>query len=96
MENSLDNRQVEDDMILGQDVRDFFDTNVGKYLLVRIESEVASATEDLVEIDMNLPESINKFKSIQNRILVAKSVESWLAQAIMASNQAEQIYYGQE
>jgi len=86
---------IEEDIILADDIRKFFKTRIGQYLLTRIEEEIAESTEILTSININTPTATQEFQTAQNRLNVAKSVEQWLGQAIVAGNNAESIYFGE-
>lgn len=71
----------------GFEVEAFLNSDIGRYLLKRAESEVETAVDELKAIDADNTSGIRK---IQNRIRVAEHVLYWLAEAISAGNLAQQ------
>lgn len=71
--------------VFGKQVEDFLDTEIGDYLVRKAREESMTAIEELKAEDPHNWESIQK---IQNRIKVAESIVGWLADAIIAGQQA--------
>lgn len=70
----------------GFQVEAFLKSDVGAYLVKRAEEQVESAVQDLKDVD---PIQVEKVRAIQNRVKVAESIQYWLAEAIMAGNNAQ-------
>lgn len=73
--------------VFGAEVEQFLDSNVGKYLLQCATDEANSAMESLATVDA---EDAKRIREIQNRIKVADLVVTWLRQAIVTGDVAQQ------
>lgn len=71
--------------MLGKDAEDFFQSELGRYLLGRIEEEIDEAVLELKVID-----SFKKVEIgiLQNKIWRAEKFKFWLAELIHAGHQA--------
>ena len=77
----------------GEDVEVFLHTEIGKYLIGRAEEQRGIALEALAQVD---PENPKAIRDQQFRIMVADSIQTWLAEAITDSRNAKQILFGEE
>lgn len=73
--------------IFGAQVEQFLDGEIGQYLLQRAADEANEAMEQLSTAD---PEDPKKIREIQNRVKVADLVLSWLREAIVTGDVAQQ------
>ncbi|HXK61222.1 MAG TPA: hypothetical protein PLP42_15145 [Acidobacteriota bacterium] len=76
----------------GMEVEAFLQSDIGRYLVKRAESEVDSAVETLKEVD---PEDAKSVRGLQNTIRVAESIQYWLADAIQSGMNAQVELYEQ-
>jgi hypothetical protein len=77
--------------VLGRQVEDFLESDIGKYLVQRAEEEGAQALEELKRVSWWRSRRI---RWLQNRIWVTESFQKWLGQAysegIHATNELEE------
>lgn len=74
-------------MQLGDAVHDFFESDVGRYIVGCVEQEIEAAFIAFEKVD---PTDIIKTREIQNRIWRARSFITWLSELIMGAEQAKQ------
>jgi hypothetical protein len=72
---------------LGIQARNFLNSNIGKYLLNKIDKQVESALHNLRNVDPYNPQDIQKY---QNDIRVAESSKAFLREAINEGFNAQQ------
>jgi hypothetical protein len=73
---------------MGRDARDFFSSDLGRYLVGRCEQEKADAQEKLSRVS---PWRRNRIVQLQNEVWRADAVVSWLAELVTSGQQAEQV-----
>lgn len=66
--------------ILGEEVDNFFQSSVGKYLMQRTDAEILAGFKGLKDCDPEDPKLVRKF---QNQIWRAESVRDWLEEAVL-------------
>lgn len=81
------NNPVVRDAVLGRQVEDFLDSDIGKYLVQRAEEEANEALEELKKVAWWRH---NRLKWLQNRIWVTEHFQMWLGQAYREGIQALQ------
>ena len=74
--------------ILGADAHDFFNSELGRYVLARSKEEADLATEELKEIN---PFESEIVADLQTRIKIAESAVKWLNDMLISGKQAIQI-----
>lgn len=72
---------------LGFQAEAFLQSDVGRYLVSRAEAQIDEAVELLKNAD---PEDAKSIRSLQNEIVVAESVQYWLADLIQQGENAQQ------
>lgn len=72
---------------LGVEAEAFFRTPVGKYLHAKASSEIAAATELLIDAQ---PDDEGKNREIRNQIHVGRMFLVWLAEAINVGKAAHE------
>jgi len=75
--------------ILGKDAEEFFNSQIGRFVLARAMEEVEDAREELEKPDTE--DDPVKVKALLRKIRSAKDAISWLNEAIRAGNTAVQI-----
>lgn len=70
----------------GFQVEAFIMSDIGKYLISRADEQVESAVQRLKQADAEDPKAI---RFLQNEIVVAESIQYWLADAIKAGQIAQ-------
>lgn len=73
--------------ILGKDAEEFLSTELGRYLLARIEEEEKEAMTELTTV---WSWNRRKIQRLQNQVWRAQSLKSWLADLIVSGRQALQ------
>lgn len=73
--------------ILGKDAEEFLKTDLGRYLLARVEEEEKQALEDLVTVSAWRRRRIQQ---LQAQLWRARSFKGWLAEMIVTGRQALQ------
>lgn len=73
--------------ILGRDAEDFLNSELGQYLIGRIEQEITDAQEKLERVS---PWRKRRIQELQNEIWRARSLSAWLAEIVIAGQQAIQ------
>lgn len=76
----------------GFEVTAFLQSDIGRYLTTRAESEVAEALEQMKVVD---PEKPHLIRAIQHKIQVAESVLYWLGEAVQAGLNAQEELHNQ-
>jgi hypothetical protein len=71
--------------VLGRQVEDFLESDIGKYLVGRAESEAWEALEELKRVSWWRGRRI---QYLQNRVYVTERVQEWLGNAISEGIQA--------
>jgi len=74
-------------VMLRDDVIEFYGTNIGKYLLKKVDDEIEEASVELSEVD---PEETNQVRNLQNRIYRARQLIIWLNEAIIEGEQIKE------
>jgi hypothetical protein len=80
--NSLLNRAA-----FGKQVEEFWKSDIGAYMLRRINSEITEAFEEIKTVD---PKDGKLVQNIQNKIYRAESIQGWLEDAIVSGLQSFQ------
>jgi hypothetical protein len=73
--------------VFGAQVEQFLDSQIGQYLVKRAQDAANAALEALATANPEDPAGIRK---LQNKVVVADLVVSWLSEAILLGDQAEQ------
>ena len=77
--------QLEDDIYLADEIRKFFNSDIGKYLQQRINKDLASIENDLLKVDPYNPHEIVK---LQNLHVSIASIKEYFASAMRKGDQA--------
>lgn len=72
--------------VLGKDAEEFFNTDLGRYMLGRCEVEIAEAQDELSTVSWWRRRRIIQ---LQNKVWRARSVKLWLAELISNGRAAE-------
>lgn len=72
--------------ILGRDAEEFFNTDIGRYLIGRCDQEIDEAQELLSRVS---PWRRRRIQDLQNQIYRAKSLKDWVAELISNGKAAE-------
>jgi len=86
--NDSDINPLVDAAVIGRQVEDFLNADIGRYLVQRIEEELDSGFEDLMRADPDSPSAVRK---AQNRVWRANSLKEWLEEAVTAGLRAQYI-----
>lgn len=70
---------------IGEDARQFVESDLGKILLGMAQQEVARAQEELETVD---PSDTKKVVALQNQAKNGRNFEAWLAELISKGEQA--------
>ena len=73
---------------LGIEAQRFFNTDLGRYLIGRIEQEISSAKDAFADVDL---EDRSAVWGLQEQIKRASLVKQWIAEVIMNGQNAEKI-----
>ena len=73
--------------ILGKDAEEFLKTDLGRYMLARVEEEENEALEGLASV---FPWRRRRIQQLQAQLWRARSFRGWLGEIIIASKQALQ------
>jgi hypothetical protein len=73
--------------VFGVEVERFLDSTIGQYLTKRATETANSALEQLGTVD---PTDTNKIRALQNDVRVADYVITWLSEAIVSGDVAQQ------
>lgn len=79
-------RRLYAEAVLGKDAEQFFQTELGQYVLGRSMQESEEVT---AELKVTAPEDTNKVRELQNQIQVCEKTLIWLNQAIIEGKQAK-------
>lgn len=79
--------------VFGEQVHNFMNTDVGKYIQRRAADQISEAVKELRECD---PDNAGKVREYQNRADVAEHVVQWLQDAILDGLKALQIIESRE
>lgn len=79
---------LEDRIILAEQVRNFFETDTGKYLEKCMEADIEDIKTKLLSIE---PENEKEIQKLQNKFNVINKVRVYFGRAILAGNDAEKI-----
>lgn len=71
--------------VFGRQVEDFLSSEIGKYLLDRAKLEEEDGLSRLSECD---PLDSNGIRALQDIIKRAKSIQTWLSDAVISGHQA--------
>lgn len=74
-------RQIEDEILLGDDVETLLGKPIGDYLIRRSQEDIDQAVDQLKRIDPADPTGVVR---LQERIRMLESFHVWLADAITA------------
>jgi hypothetical protein len=85
MEDTDDKNMLLRRAAFGRQVEEFWASDIGNYILNRIDSEVVSAFQELKTCD---PKDGKVVQTIQNRIYRAESIKDYLADSIVDGLQA--------
>jgi len=88
----LERDELREAAIFGREVEIFLGTNLGKYLVQRIEDSFADAIRSLRSADPANPSAV---ASAQAKADALESMESWLNEAVTAGYQAERALTGE-
>jgi len=78
--------QLEEQIVLAEQVRNFFETDLGKYLEAKMDEDRQNVKNQIVKVD---PTDSKQIQKLQNDFAVVNRISLYFAQAILAGNQAE-------
>ena len=78
--------------MLGADVDDFFNTDMGRYVLARSKEDAEEATEQLKDIEFY---KSNEIADLQMKIKKAEQAVLWLNEILIAGKEAIQLLEGE-
>jgi hypothetical protein len=81
----LETRTLYAEVVLGQDVDEFFKSDIGRYVIGRSLEVVQECTEKLKTVR---PDYKNKVKDLQNRIFQAEAALKWLNEALIIGRES--------
>lgn len=81
-------KQLLGEISLGIEAESFLESEVGKRLIARAESERDDAVNELKTAD---PENAKQIRDLQNRIWLAESFQKWIAEIISSGWNAETV-----
>jgi len=73
--------------VFGAQVEQFLDSDVGKYLTQKAQEDANAALGALAIVD---PEDAKRIRALQNDVKIADLVISWLSEAIVRGDVAQQ------
>ncbi len=76
------------EMQLGEAAKAFWGSQVGRYVLGRLQEEIEGATDELADAD---PTDSTSIRTLQDRIRRAKALPEYLAELISQGSQASQV-----
>ena len=79
--------------ILGEQVDAFYHSDMGKFILTRLEAETNAGLKELKTVN---PSDAERVREAQNRVWRAESLKGWLDEAIMAGLKAKDILEDRE
>lgn len=88
MPNVNENDPIVRVAVFGQQVQDFLDSDIGKYLVGQAEEEYEEAVTKLMNTS---PWRRRRIQELQNQALTSANFQRWLAKAIENGLQALQI-----
>jgi hypothetical protein len=74
--------------VLGRDAQDFFNSEIGRYIVGRCEQEKRDAQDQLSRVS---PWRRNRIRQLQNEVWRSEAVVSWLAELISSGREAEAV-----
>lgn len=77
--------------VIGEQARQFLQTDLGDYLLKRAQSQIESATDELKRVSPRWMWGRKKIERLQGQIAVAENTINWLAEAITEGDAATKI-----
>lgn len=86
MSQDADIKQLQAEIALGLDIKQFMGSAIGQYMHSRANAEIEQALEALKIADAEDPKAIRQW---QNQIAVAERVLSWLGEAVTSGENAE-------
>lgn len=81
------NKELLAEAMIGRDAEDFIQSDIGQYILGCAEQEAHEAMDQLKRV---YPWRRRKITELQNKIWRAESMQSWLAELVIAGKQAVQ------
>lgn len=81
------NKELLAEAMIGRDAEDFIQSDIGQYILGCAEQEAHEAMDQLKRV---YPWRRGKITELQNKIWRAESMQSWLAELVIAGKQAVQ------
>lgn len=88
IEDQISEEAIIHTAIFGKQVEEFFNSDIGRYLLIKADSEKKGAIVDLKECD---PTDWKEVQKHQNRIKMAEDIAFWLQDAVQRGLAALQI-----
>ena len=79
--------------VLGKQIDNFLQSDVGKYLLGHIDNDIKSAYKDLRDTS---PTDTKAIMEAQNKVIRAESIKGWLSNAVIAGLKATQVLESRE
>lgn len=80
-------QKLEDDLMLSNEVKKFLESPVGKYIRSCIEADKKSVKEELTKVDAW---DLRTIAGLQDKYKLVCTIETYLAKALIAGNQASQ------
>lgn len=84
----MDSELLMAEAMLGRDAEEFFNTDIGRYILGRAEQEKHEAQELLARVS---PWRRRRIQQLQNEIYRAESIRTWLAELVNNGRAAEAV-----
>lgn len=75
--------------VLGEKVRQFLMTDVGRYLHARANADVAQAQVESIKCNIDFPWGRRRLRKMQMQAATAENFIKWLADAIVDGDHAE-------
>lgn len=88
-----DMREVQETAVFGERVKLFLESDVGQYVIGRLETELDESVEQLKGVH---PWRWRKISQIQERIRSFERFKIWMADAIIEGQQAMKILTGED
>lgn len=82
----LHREALEDQVVQAEQVRNFFATDIGQYILKKMDEDIATVKSKLVRVDHR---DANAVQDLQVEFQVINKVKLYLGKAILAGEQAE-------
>lgn len=86
-----DSNALMETAVFGRRVEEFMASDLGRYLVLKAESQEQQATEELKKLSPWTPMARRAMQKIQNDIRVAEWFQQWLGEAVMDGLQATNI-----